>query len=460
MPAAAQADPIASNQYSIDLFQGPLLSPIRQMSLGGAIAGYGEDVAGLVANAASPAVREASSIKHIEGDFRVSFSIPIDLFENNDFDNSGDLDDDTSDFIYLTAGGMLQVGAWGVGALGDVQRFSLEDENGDTTGITIGHYRALVATSFVRGGLAIGGGVRALSMALDTREADLSYAGAAPELGVLVRPRLVPFRFGATYRFAVVAHALEDPPKSGDGPSRAGALVLPRRLVQPWELETGLAFQIGPRPLNMPFDDPEDLDDRAERKVEEARSTRKRERDRILALTPIADRARVEAELDESERALVELEERWLEREMEWILERADDTFAELPRERLLVLLSMLASGPVADGVSLEGFLDQGAPGKTEFQRIGSSGASTNFSPRFGVEGEPLRGRLVLRTGSYYEPSRFGGVGRAHFTFGGELRVFSSDIFGLLPELPYAVELGMDLAPRYESVSASITVFR
>ncbi len=460
-PAVAHADPIASNQYSIDLFQGPLLSPIRQMSLGGAIAGYGEGVAGLVANAAAPAVREASSFRHIEGAFRASVSIPLDLgAENNDFDNSGDLDDDTSDFLYLTGGGMLQIGPFGMGAVGDIQRFSLTDEAGESTDITIGHYRALVGMSFVRGGLAIGAGARALSMALDTPDADLVYVGAAPEVGVLIRPRLVPFRFGTTYRFAVTAHALEDPPKTADGPSRAGPLVLPQSVVQPWELETGIAFQVGPRPLNMPFDDPEDLDDRAERRVASARAERVRERERILGLTPIAERTRIEAELDEREKVLIELEERWLERESEWLVGRADDAFAELPRERLLVLFSLLASGPVQAGVSLEGFLDQAAPGQTEFQKIGSSGASTNFSPRFGVEGEPLIGRLVLRTGSYYEPSRFGGVGRAHFTFGSELRVFSTDVFGLFPEQPWAIELGMDLAPRYESLSAGLTVFR
>lgn len=461
-PREALADPIETNNYSIDLFQGPLLSPIRQMALGGAIAGYGESIAGLVSNAATPSVRDASSLRHINFDFRASFSFPIQLFgkSSNDLDNSGDLEDDTSDFIFLSAGGMLQIGSFGAGLLSDLQRFSLEDEGGETTGITIGRYRALVGTSFVRGGLAIGAGARALSMTLDTPDADLAYAGAAPEIGVLVRPRTVPFRFGATYRFAVLAQPLEDPDANGTGPARAGPLVLPQQIVQPWELETGIAFQIGPRPLNVPFDDPEDRDDGAEKQVAAARRQRASERHRILMQTPDATRRAAEIALDEREAELVALEDRWLGAEHQWWIERADDAFSELPRERLLVLVSVLASGPTPNGVGLEGFLDQGVPGQTKFQQIGSSGAATNFSPRFGIEAEPLIGRLVLRTGSYYEPSRFGGVGRAHFTFGSELRLFSTDIFGLLEELPYAVELGMDLAPRYESLSASITVFR
>ncbi len=45
-------------------------------------------------------------------------------------------------------------------------------------------------------------------------------------------------------------------------------------------------------------------------------------------------------------------------------------------------------------------------------------------------------------------------------SFTSELRVFSTDVFGLFPEQPWAIELGMDLAPRYESLSAGLTVFR
>jgi hypothetical protein len=67
---------------------------------------------------------------------------------------------------------------------------------------------------------------------------------------------------------------------------------------------------------------------------------------------------------------------------------------------------------------------------------------------------------LVLRSGGYYEPSRFGRVGRQHGTAGLALKLVRTDLFGLLPELDWGVELGVDLAPRYQSLSASLAVFR
>ncbi len=449
-PGAASAQTAA---YDVDLFQGPLLAPIRAMALGGAYGGYGEDIAGLPSNAATPAVRELSAFRHIEVDARASFSIPIDLFENNDFDNSGDLDDDISDFVYLTAGGILQVGPFGAGVLGELSRYDLaRGDSGETTPVTLARYRANVAASFVRGALAVGAGARAVTAALGTSGSDLVYAGVAPELGLLARPAPVPVRFGLTYRLPVSARPLFDRSRAKDH------VRLPRALVQPWELEVGLAFQIGPRPLNLPFDDPEDEDDPLEHVVERAR------RERALLRERLAHERRMGGEHAGQDRelqldALDEIEDRWLAERAAWALERRDDRFAELPRERVLVLLSLLVSGQVEQGVSLASFLAHEAE-VGEPLKVGSSGASTNFSPRFGLEAEPVADWVVLRAGTYYEPNRFAEVGRQHFTFGAAVRMFSTSWFGLFPEQPYALELGMDAAPRYESVSASIAFFR
>jgi hypothetical protein len=223
-------------------------------------------------------------------------------------------------------------------------------------------------------------------------------------------------------------------------------------VVQPWELEAGLSFQLGPRPLNVAFVDPEDLDDAAEARIAAARRARAEAR-RLAAL-------RGEEAGDDAERdlELERLEDEWMARNERRLLDRRDDEIAAFPREHLLVLLSLVTTGPVADGVSVESFLSQSDPAARP--RVGSSGAGVNFSPRFGVEAEPIPSWLFVRAGSYYEPNRFGGVGRQHFTFGGALRVFSTSFWGLLPEYPYGVEFGMDLAPRYESVSLSILLYR
>ncbi|NUO51958.1 MAG: hypothetical protein HOV80_24170 [Polyangiaceae bacterium] len=462
-PGIARADPLPTNAYDVDLFQGPLLAPIRATSLAGAYAGYAEGTAGMVTNAAAPAVRPPEALRHVEFSLSGSLSFPIDIFDNNDFDNSGEIDADYSDFVYLTGGAILQVGAFGGGLLGELQSYSLTDAEGSTTNVVVGRYRALAAVGLGRDQLALGGGVRAVTMGIGTRRADLVYVGAAPELGFLVRPEGVPFRFGATYRFPVDGHATFDPPKpEAPGlPSREGALTLPRGLSLPWELETGVAIQVGPRPLNVGFDDPADLDDRLEDAIARERRRRAQERERILA--SISDpilKARKSTELDAADAVEREREERALEEEYDANVDRLDDAYASQPRQRLLLLISILVSGPTKDGVSLERFLAQSVEGVGTSGVIGGSGASVNFSPRFGVEVEPIPSWLILRAGSYYEPSRFGGVGRQHFTFGSEVRLFETDIFGLTPLWPWSVLGAVDLSPRYQSVSVSLGVFR
>jgi hypothetical protein len=59
------------------------------------------------------------------------------------------------------------------------------------------------------------------------------------------------------------------------------------------------------------------------------------------------------------------------------------------------------------------------------------SGRHPSVSVRVGTEYEWLPGRLRVRGGSYWEPSRYVGVpGRLHITFGLELRVFEVTVFG------------------------------
>jgi hypothetical protein len=107
---------IPSNHYALDLFQGALLAPLRVTGIAGAYAGYAEGIEGMVSNAAAPAVREPFSANWLEGDISASISIPITLFKNNDFDNSGQIDFNYSNFVYITAGAVVQLGMVGLGA--------------------------------------------------------------------------------------------------------------------------------------------------------------------------------------------------------------------------------------------------------------------------------------------------------------------------------------------------------
>ncbi len=128
--------------------------------------------------------------------------------------------------------------------------------------------------------------------------------------------------------------------------------------------------------------------------------------------------------------------------------------------------LELLVTGAVGQGVSLQSFLGQNVgcsndpPSASICPPVGASGASVNYSPRAGVETEPIPGRLHTRAGTYYEPNRLGTeVGRQHFTFGADVKVFSTTWFGLVPRVTYKAQAYADLSPRYQSVSAGIGVW-
>lgn len=426
-PAAAQpASTLDGNDFAVELFRGPVLAPLRVTGLAGAYAGVGEGISGLPANAASPAVRSLTSIDTFDWDIAASLSIPLPLAEANDFDNSGARDADDSRFVYATAGGMLQYGAFGAGGLAELERYSLFT-GGRTTTALVTRYHGLVGVALGHGQVVVGGGVRAVTMGIDAPEANLTLAGVAPQLGVLVSPLALPFRVGATVRAPVDAGALgAGAPVGDDGVRRLGGLVLPDAVVWPTEIEVGAALQLGPRPLQRRFVDPED----------------------DLAAAEAAARLRGVGE--EGQRAQ---EER---------LRRARIEEARgLPREHLLLTAALLVTGPVSDAIGLEAFLAQRRRDSDAAAIPGASGARFNYSPRVGLQFEPLPSWLQTRFGTYYEPNRFGGTGRQHFTFGADLRVLSTRLFGLAPDgVTYAVLGAVDLAPRYESISLGIGVWR
>ena len=147
------------------------------------------------------------------------------------------------------------------------------------------------------------------------------------------------------------------------------------------------------------------------------------------------------------------------------------------PRQHLLFTAEVLVSGPVEKGVTLASFLGQNSPSaaclelppaeRPQCERDrpplpGGSGSEVNYSPRFGIETEPVLSLIKTRFGSYYEPNRLADdrVGRQHFTFGADLRVFATTWFGLTPEVVYKLQASMDIAPRYESFSFGIGVWR
>jgi hypothetical protein len=465
--APARAQTLPSNRYAIDVFQGPVLAPSDVIGIAGAYAGYAEGIAGMVANAAAPAVREAFDPSYVSWDVSPSLSIPFNVFgTRDDFDDSGSAGQSYTDFVYVTVGALLKAGPFGAGLNAEIQHYSLTPtaKGAVSTGVTLGKYHALVAVSFLGDQLVVGGGARvcSLSLAPSDAESNLTMIGGAPEFGFLVRPDWQSFRFGATVRLPVHGGSLlgGDVTRNSAGLQSSGGLVLPEDVVLPWEVETGVAVQVGPRPLNPKWIDPRDEEAQLHASFMKRRHAREAaEAEELSAIgDPVAWEARRQA-LDEEEarrRAEDDADEEHIRMGLE--AERRA-RYWNWPRPHLLLSVELLVTGPVANGVGIARFLAQ-SQAMGEMSAIGSSGSSVNFSPRFGVETEPIPGIMHSRAGSYYEPARLtGGVGRQHFTFGADVRLFTTTFFGLFPPTTYKAQAYADFSPRYQSVSVGLGVW-
>ena len=423
-------------------------------------------------------MRESFSLKWFEWEPSIGVALPG-VYGGTDFNNRGERGiernirlgrrrtvETTDQFLYLQAGLWAQFGALGLSATGDLLRYDVAAPQEQTPSLALSlvrmHYVA--AYSFFNNQLCVGAGVRSVYVSIDEVSADrggvFGMLGFAPQAGVIVKPDAMQWRFGATARAAVEAgpfsagDVFDRPTPDGDVVRSAGSFVLPNQIRQPWELEAGVAYQIGPRPLNPSWIDPHVH----ERNLRDVIERRRRERaaavERELAAMPTAtefDRAEKElrtfrARAEEKELRMVEDLE--LREAGERLYEARKARYVNWPRERLLLLASALVTGPSADAVALEGFINR------ERELVGRR---ASVSPRFAVETEAVPDLLKFRAGVYFEPSRFSdGSVRQHFTFGGDLKMLPWDVFGLIREQTWRLSAFLDVAPRYQNFGVGI----
>jgi hypothetical protein len=460
LPATAQTPPpLANNAYAIELFQGPILAPIHVIGVGGAYVASAEGTEGSAVNAASPAVRDPYSAHWFDYDVSVGATL-LGAFSGTDFDNHGDFASLPNhalagDFIDVNLGGTLKFGPTGFATTGDLQQYSLSSGAPDSPALTmqIGRWKALGAFTVLGGHLAVGGGVRILTLQIFQRGGGtvLTMSGLGPELGALVMPTGQQWRVGLTVRAPVIGGVFRsgDVSIGPDGVRSAGSFVLPSRVDMPWEVEVGAAYQLGPRPLNPGWLDPHDQEAPLRAEIEHARADRARRRATELARLASGERAARGRELDDPERAIRAAEDERLDADSQRLHEVRKARYGNWPRERILLLASARIAGASASAVSLEGFLDQ---------RVETVGRSATVTPSFGVEGEPLRDRMLVRVGTYVEPSRYeGGTPRQHFTFGADLRLFAFTAWGLFPDdASVKITTVLDVAPRYTNSGIAI----
>ena len=352
-------------------------------------------------------------------------------------------------FVDLNFGATLQFGGVGVAATGDLQQFDLQSASGLT--MQVGLWKALGAYGLFDGQLVIGAGARILTMQILQRGGPtlLTVSGAGPEVGALLMPTGSQWRAGGAARAPVGGgvSGSDNLTRQGDV-VRAATFVLPSTVESPWEVDLGLAYQLGPRPLNPGWENPHEQESWMRQRIADQRAERALLQEAELSSMTPAERLAREPALNAEEARQRAIEDAELAREIKRLYDQRKARYANWPREKILLLASVLLTGASSQAVSLQGFLDQ---------RVETVGKSVTVTPRLGMEGEPLRDRLTLRVGTYVEPSRYeAGTPRQHFTFGGDVRLFPIDFWGLVPQANWKIGFVIDLAPRYENYGLAI----
>lgn len=425
-----------------------MLAPSRILGLGGAYAGVAEGVDGVASNVAAPGVRSAYSASHVDYDLTASVYFPG-SFASTDFENRGALprgDASASDFLYGNAGAMLQVGPLGAALTFDATSYTLKSPSGNVVNVRVLRADALVAWAFFHYQLVAGVGVSGVTMNLASSILPLAPpSGIAPEAGLLLRLDGQPWRVGVSARAPVSGGV------SGDQASESGK-ILPSSVVSPGQIEVGFALQLGPRPLNPGWTDPSSELAPLRERIQGQRDERRSKADAELQKTPEGPaRESLRRRLDETERAIRRVEDARIDAEEQRIREEAEARYGNWPRPKLLVVADAVVTAPVGDAVAISSFLDQ---------KLEPYGRSWTVSPRLGFEGEPFPDRFKLRFGTYLEPSLFdGGSARQHFTFGGDLKLFDWDLFGVLKRTTWQLSFATDLAPRYSNWGVSLGVW-
>ncbi|MCP3102371.1 hypothetical protein LZ198_26215 [Myxococcus sp. K15C18031901] len=299
--ASADVPPLTSSRYDIDVFQGPVIAPVRVSGLAGAYAAIAEGVEGIGVNTAAPAIRSLYSTQHVDYDLALAFTFPSSL-RDTDFDNNGKVGFTYNNFIFTQLGGLIQWGPWGAGGLASLQTYRLgkgQDPGGQQLQVNFTRFQLQVARGFLDGDLTVGLGLRAVSLDIDKGDDVLQnlagMIGANVEGGAIWTPMDLPLRAALSLRAPVKGKLKPNSPAIADaeGNLLVAGLYLPFSITLPWEIEAGFAYQFGDRPLQIPWGP-----DRAER-------------------------------------------------------------YAALPRRKLLLTGSVLISGAVSNAIGFESFLSQ-----------------------------------------------------------------------------------------------------
>jgi hypothetical protein len=449
---------IETNEYSVDLTRTPVLDSTRVTGLGGAFVAIAEGVDGNLQNPAAGAQRQRYSFTTDDYDWGVGAAFPTTITET-DFFNTGrrtDLATANHDLLlFLTPALTLQFGDLALSGTVEYQSYGLTNPEGDRTqritgDFVISHLQA--AYGFLDGQFLLGGGVRistfSLKEALAVQDLLLSAPAVGVELGTLVRPLGTDFRFGASFRSTLATLAKSS---GGTRVQDDGSLFYtPSEVRLPWDVNVGFAYQVGERPLNRRWSDPEQrllaTRTEAKRRAENRARASRVGAGRQARATPRGTNRAIDDDYDAAiDEASVTAELRALEQENK-------ARFLAEPRQYVLFSASLVITGPVEESVGVESFLTQ---------IVHRSGQGTSYSPRLGVEAEPWANRLKFRVGSYLEPTRFAtSSSRLHGTLGTDVKLFGWSVLGLFDDdTEWRISGAVDYSVRYFSWALSLGIW-
>ena len=438
-PLGPPGSRIQTSHYTVDLFQGPVLASSRITALAGAYTAIAEDAEGIPFNPAAASFRQPYSTTRDDYDLTAGFTSPGSV-AGTDFDNNGKVGFTYDRFVWLTFGGLLQHERLGFGLNLAFQNYELgvpgtpvplPGSQEVIAGVTVRLLRLdpVVSYGFLDGQLHLAGGLRFTGFygvgntgmpggSADTERLLINSNTAGLQAGALWTPYDLPLRVGGAARSPQIS-VIDDEGRivpNADGDRVVGNIFLPSRVELPWEVEAGVAVQLWKRPLNLPWHD--------EEKVSQADTERWR-RTKNGQIEPPSRGAR-----------------RLLKAR-----------YGAIPRERVLLSFSALVSGPVRDAVGVESMLSQ---------TVERSGRRPVVTLRGGAEAEVIPTWLVLRAGSYLEPTRYGtGHTRLHGTGGFALRVLRWSMFGLFDEdTLFRISFAADAARDYFGWSVGAGIFR
>jgi hypothetical protein len=447
--ALAQDAPLDRNDFVIDVYTGPALGSSRMIGMGGAFAAAAAGIEGAPMNPATLAARQHWELDWFEWELAFGVLFPG-AFDGDDLDNNGDDRFRYDGFVFAELGLAFHFGALGAGALGRTYSYGLGGGDGSTlVSLTVGHYGAGYA--LFDGGLLLGAGARTAAMDVSRSGTDTTYvgfAGTAPEVGAILAPHDWPVRLAASFRAALTSRLATG--ATPDDVQRVGGLVTPRAVHLPWELHLGVAWQVGPRPLNRPWVDPHAAEDAIEAPYAAARASRRIAQLRAEGNPDVRAEPR-DPVWQARERARRALEDQDLAAEVAAAEAARRAEVARLPRRYVLLVADLIVTGPTRDGVGLEGFVS----GLRQ-----RSGERVVASVRLGAETEVWPDVLKVRLGSYFEPTRFStSIGRAHLTGGFDLHVFDWDVFGLVRKTAWRVTGTFDIARAYTDWGVGVGVW-